>query len=162
MGSSARASGSWRHPPRHPRPGRGIGLPAGGWGIDAQIGQSLATLLADLIRLVVLVVGIYGAAYLRGLYVGSQLQRAESVGRTAVWAVEQLAPAMGWDGKAKLARAQGFARRLGARAGLRLDDDQWQPLLEAAVHALQRPLPGPPLQPGAPRPPLAAVAPRQR
>lgn len=87
-------------------------------------------------RLVVLVIGTYGAAYVRSHYAASQIQRAEAIGRTAVWAVEQLAGASGWDSRTKYGRALGFARRLAARAGLRLDDEQWQAILEAAVGAM--------------------------
>jgi hypothetical protein len=122
------------------------------------------------VRLVILIVGGYAAAFVRTHHSASQVQRAQEIGRTAVWAVEQLATAAGWDRRAKFARALAFAKRLAARAGLHLQDDQWQTILEAAVRALGEagadlPKAPPSTTPPPARPPLAAVAappPRRR
>ncbi len=130
-------------------------------GVDGQAGSAFTALLSDLVRLLVLVLGTYGAAFVRSHYAASQIQRAEGIGRTAVWAVEQLAASAGWDSKAKYGRALGFARRLAARTGLRLTDEQWQAILEAAVASLRAvgaelptaPPGGPPAPPASPRPP---------
>ena len=142
-----------RRRPSRPR----ISLPEGEAAIDGQLAAAFTALLSDLVRLVVLVVGGYAAALARAHHSAAQAQRAEQIGKTAVWAVEQLAAGMGWDGRTKFSRALGFARRLAARAGLRLDDDQWQAILEAAVRGLQQAGADLPKERAAPRPPLTAV-----
>ncbi|MDI3298278.1 MAG: phage holin, LLH family [Bacillota bacterium] len=101
------------------------------------IQQAVVQVLSDLIRLAALVVAGYVAAWVRQHVTAARWQRAQDIARTAVWAVEQMAPGLGLRAKAKLDQALQAARRLAASHGLRLTDDEWRSLIEAAVKALK-------------------------
>ncbi|MDI3341842.1 MAG: phage holin, LLH family [Sphaerobacter sp.] len=102
------------------------------------IQQAVVQVLTDLIRLAALVVAGYVAAWVRQHVTAAQWQRAQDIARTAVWAVEQVAPRLRIQGEAKLQRALEDARRLAAAHGLRLTDQQWRSLIESAVKDLKQ------------------------
>ncbi len=102
-----------------------------------QLDSSLvAALLNDLIRLVILAVGGYVVAYVRGHYSAQQIALAREIAADAVTFAEQVAKALNLDSAAKFQHALAYARQLAARAGLKFTDAQWQGLIEAAVHDL--------------------------
>lgn len=61
------------------------------------------------------------------------LDKAVNIAHMAVNAVEQIAPALGIKGSAKLSKAIDFAKGLAKDVGVKLSDTQWTSLIEDAV-----------------------------
>lgn len=89
------------------------------------------------IQLVIVVAGGAAVRWLRARASQVQIDTAREVASVAAEAVEQVAGRLGFRGKDKLLAAIERARQLAADRGLRLSDQQWENLLEAAVREIQ-------------------------
>lgn len=93
--------------------------------------------LVDLIQLLILVLGGMAVVYLRRHFSLQQLDKAREITYIAVNAVEMIARACNFDSKQKFEKAMAFVKEFAAKHGLKLTDEQWQVLIEAAVHRLK-------------------------
>ncbi len=101
--------------------------------------QLIATVLTDLLRLVILGVGGYCITWLRAHMTQAQLTVARTIAERAVAFTEQVAQATGMaaDAKAKFEHALEYCRTMATKAGLHLTDTEWQGLIEGAVGDLR-------------------------
>ena len=79
----------------------------------------------------------YAMRWIRAHIRTTDLVLATDVARAAVQAVEQISHGHGWMPEAKYADALKYAHRLADVAGVKLTDQQWQALVEKAVHELK-------------------------
>ena len=93
--------------------------------------------LMDLTQLLILVLGGMVIAYLKRRFSLQQLEKAREIAYIAVQAVEMIAKVNGFDSKQKFEKAMAFVKEFAAKHGLKLTDEQWQALIEAAVHQLR-------------------------
>lgn len=103
--------------------------------------KEIQELLAQVLTLVVIALLSLAAdalrKWLRQRFSHEQLATAMDVARIAAGAVEQMyRRATGVDPKAKFDQAMQHVRALGEQKGLKLTDDQWRALLEAAVREI--------------------------
>jgi len=99
--------------------------------------QLIAQLITDLVKLIIVAVGGYLVAWLRSKLSQDQIRKAMQIAGIAVKAAEAIGAAQGLDGKAKMQQALNTARTVAAKYGIRFTDEEWQALLEQAVHELK-------------------------
>ncbi|MGB9781483.1 MAG: phage holin, LLH family [Moorellaceae bacterium] len=99
--------------------------------------QLITKTLTDLIQLIIVVLGGMLINYLRKKFTQQQIDQALQIAEIAVKAAEAIGAANGFDGKAKFQQALVFVKQLAAKHGINLTDEQWQGIIEAAVHQLK-------------------------
>ena len=103
--------------------------------------DALSVALADLLSAALVALVLAATYYLRGWAKQHLNQQhynlAEDLARAAVRAVEMMAANSGWNSEQKKQEALALIKPLAASYGIKLTDEQWSALIEAAVKALQ-------------------------
>jgi hypothetical protein len=97
----------------------------------------IAQTLTNLVQLVIIFVGGLLVRYLKSNYTSTQLKRAMAIADTVVRAVEMIAVAYGFSPQEKMKKAVEMAKVFAQNHGLKLTDEQWQTMIEAAVHQMK-------------------------
>lgn len=93
--------------------------------------------ITDLVQLALVAICGYLVKYLREHLTQPQIDKAVQIAQIAVKAAEAIGAANGFDGKAKFQQALEMARTLAASHSIKFTDEEWQALIEAAVHTLK-------------------------
>lgn len=102
------------------------------------IQNAIYAALKDIIALIGSIAVAYLSAYLKQHLQVKQLEAARAIAKEAVFFAEQIGDTLGIKGGNKFKAALEKAKVLAAKAGIKLTDDQWQGLIEAAVNVGQQ------------------------
>jgi hypothetical protein len=97
--------------------------------------NALIQLALALLSVATLAITVYVIPWLRGKVGQDRLNIANDIAAAAVRAVQQTMKDHG--AEFKYAAALDYARTVAARRGVKIDDDTWNGLIEAAVHDLR-------------------------
>jgi hypothetical protein len=99
--------------------------------MDTQI--LVYNILKDIIALAGTILIGFITAYVNQHFTATQVSNAKQVATIAVTFAEQIANSMGFKGQDKYNSALSKAKDLATKYGVKMTDDQWQGLIEAAV-----------------------------